>query len=298
MYFSKFNINSEIYAVYKDDTIRQKILNDVLNLIDTKIIYEEQVNEQIYRYKFCDLEKDFGNRTITGRLVKIFKGEVQSYNSEEDTIDIKESDDCASSCTFFFDLKTEQIAFITRRDFGYNQFNGFFKKLIEMYFTDITFEIFLENNINELKERIYSFTKIISTEAIIIPPNANTADFEVLFGTTAKEFEESNATKYTQRFEVSSRSDKGINPRNSFFDRIFFGIGKGYGEMIVKGKDRNGENATITSSEDTPYKKQIPDIEKDSIIAFAERGELGISELIAKKMELKLDERKKDKTQY
>lgn len=297
MYFSKFNINSEIYAVYKDDRVRLRILDDVLEKIDTKIIYEEEVNGQIYRYKFCDLEKDYANRTVTGRLVKIFKGEVQSYNSEEDTIDFKESDDCASSCTFYFDLKTEQIAFITRRDFGYNQFNGYFKRLIENYFTDITFEIFLENNINELKERIYSFKKIISAEAVIIPPNANTADFDVLFGTTAKEFEESNATKYTQRFDVPSRSDKGINPRNSFFERIFFGIAKGYGEMTVKGKDRYGENDTVTSSVDTPYKKQIPDTEKDSIVAFAERGELGISELMAKKMELKLDERKKDEIQ-
>lgn len=297
MYFSKFNINSEIYEIYEDDSIRVKILDDILNKMDTDIIYEEEKGNENYRYKFCDLEKNVNDRTVTGRLVKIFTGEVQSYNDQEDTVDIRESEDCASSCTFHFDLKTEQIAFITRRDFGYNQFNQYFKILLEMHIESITFEMFLENNINELRKKIYNFKKIISTEVVIIPPNANTDDFEALFGTSADEFRESNATKYTQRLDIPSRNDKGINPKTNFFERMFFGIAKGYGEMTVKGKDQNKENITITSAEDTPYKKTIPDNEKDSIIAFAERGATAIIELVSKKMELRVNDKKENKNE-
>ncbi|MGF7431082.1 hypothetical protein PQ689_03270 [Thermoanaerobacterium thermosaccharolyticum] len=295
MYFSKFNINSEIYEVYKDDNIRIKILDDILNKMDAQAVYEEEDNQQTTKYKFCDLSKNYENKSVAGRLVKIFKGELQSYDEKQDTVNIVGADDCASSCTFYFDLKTEEIAFITRRDFGYNQFNKYFKILLETYFDDISFEIFLENNIDELKEKIYSFKKILSAEVIIVPPNANTEDFDKLFGTTAQEFKESNATKYTQRLEVSSKSKQGINPKNSFFERMFFGVGKGYGEMTVKGRNKQDEIMTITSSEDTPYKRQIPDIEKDSIVAFAERAASFIKELVLKKMELNLNENKTNK---
>lgn len=291
MYFSKFNINSEIYEVYKDDNIRIKILDDILQKMDADMTYEEPTkNDNKDIYKFCNLEKNFADRTITGRLVKIFKGELQSYDEKKDTINIVEKDDLASSCTFYFDLKTEQIAFITRKDIGYNQFNYFFKQLLELYFDDISFEIFLENNINELKEKIYSFKKILNTEVVIIPPNANTNDFDILFGTSAEEFKESKATKYTQRLEVPSKSKQGINPKSKFFDRMIFGIGKGYGQMTIKGKNKENELITITSAEDTPYKKPIPNVEKDSITAFAERGKAYITELVGKKVELKLDE--------
>lgn len=302
VYFSKFNINSEIYEIYKDDNIRLNILDEILYKIDTNVVYEEVGEndnpDSVCKYKFCELEKDYDNKTITGRLVKIFKGELQSYNKELDKVDIINADDCASSCTFFFDLKLEQIAFITRRDFGYNQFNRYFKALIEMYFDNISFEIFLENNIDELKEKIYSFQKILSVDITIIPPNANEDEFEILLGMSAEEFKESRATKYTQRLDVSSKSKYGIEPRSRFFDRVIYGVGKGYGEMVVRGKNKQGEMMTITSSTDTPYKRWIPDNEKDSIIAFRERASAFINELVAKKMELKLNGGSSKNQQY
>lgn len=309
IYFSKFNINSEIYAIYKDDKLKEKILDDILEKIDTETIIEESVEDKgnkgieeiqeseenedkIYRYKFCNLEKNYDNRTVTGRLVKIFKGEVQSYDEEKDTINIEEKDDCASSCTFHFDLKREQIAFITRRDFGYKQFNKYFKELVETYFENISFEIFLENNIDDLKEKIYSFSKLLSVEIVIIPPNASTNDFDTLFGTSKKDVEESNATKYTQRLDVSTKSPNGINARTNFFDRMFFGIAKGYGQITAKGKNNFNQLMTVTSDEDAPYKRPILDVEKDSIIAFKEKANDYIIELVSQKMELKLDENK------
>lgn len=296
MYFSKVNINSEIFSVYKDENLKNRILDDAFNKMNTEESYEEKDNnaldgeEILCRYKFCDLEKDYTERTITGRLVKIYPAEIQSYNSEKDTVDTKKTNDSAASCTFYFDARTEQIAFITRNNFGYNQFNNYFKILLEKIVKDISFELFLETNIMEFKEKIKRLQKILSMDVIIVPPNANTYEFQDLFGITAQEFEESGATIYEQKLQIPSKAKRGLNVDGSFFERMFFGVGKGYGEMTVKGKNKDNLIQTITSKEDAPHKEPIPDEEKDSIIAFRERAKEFVLALVARKNMLKIRE--------
>lgn len=288
MYFSKFNINSEIYEVYKDEGLKDKILKNVFDAMDEQRVYEEtdrstDEEDKTVTYKFCDLEKDETKMSITGRLVKIFQAELQSYDKKNDTVRTRNADDCAASATFYFDLKNEEIAFITRTTIGYKQFNNYFKLLIDSYFSDFTFEIFLENNVGELKKKLYAMDRIISVESVIIPPNANHSDFANIFGPTQEEFKESGATKVISRIEVPTKGKKKINIKSSYFNRIFFAISKGYATLVAKGRNHNNEPDSVTSEEHAPYKRSIPESEKDDLRMFRDRAIINIEQLLKDK---------------
>lgn len=288
IYFSKFNINSEIYKVYDDDGLKDKILKEVFEKIDENTRHTEREKrrgeeEKEVTYKFCNLIKNSKNKVICGRLVKIYEGEIQSYDAKNDTVITSNANNCAASSTFYFDLKSEEIAFITRNALGYNQFNKYFKALVEKYFEDITFEIFLENNIGELKEKLYAMSRILSVEAVIIPPNANRKDFARIFGPSEEEVRESGATKVISKMEVSAKSKNALNIGTSYFDRILLAIKKGYASLVAKGRDENNENCTVTSEEDASYKATISDKEKDDLEYFSIKAENELGKLLKSK---------------
>lgn len=294
MYFSKFNINSDIFDVYSNPELRYEILNKVMDSIDDEQFYTEidkdaSGNEKEIMYKFCNIIKNYDNNTITGRLVKIFEGELQTYDKENDTVITVNAEDCAVSSTFYFDVLHEEIAFITRVGLGYNQFNKHFATLINKYVDNYTFEMFLENNIGELKRKLYDMTKITSVDTVIIPPNADEEDYKDLFGVSYEEFKESGATKYKQALEVPKKQGMTVNIKAGFFNRILYGISKGYGELTAKGKNKHNESTTVTSSEDAPYKIGFPDSEKDSLTAFPERASGAVVSLLAYKQKHKID---------
>lgn len=281
MYFSKFNINSQIFDVYKEPALQGKILNLVFQRIDNTA--EIEVEEDECRYKFCDIIKDYDNLTVVGRLVKIFDGEEQSYDAEKDTVATIWQQDKAESSTFCFDLKTEQIAFIIRRGLKYRQFNKYFKLLIEKHFPEDAFEVYLENNIGELKKKIGAMQRILSIESTIVPPNANEAEYDLLFGATREEIKASGATLYKQGLEITAKSKKSLMINNNLVNRMFYAISKGYGELVAKGRDGNNTPITVKSDEDAPYVAPIPEQEKDSLTAFRERALPVINQLVAEK---------------
>lgn len=288
IYFSKFNINSEIYKVYDDDSLKDKILKDVFDKMDEHARHTEKEKrrgeeEKDVTYKFCDLKKDEKNKTICGRLVKIYEGELQSYDVEKDTVITSNANNCAASSTFYFDLKNEELAFITRNALGYNQFNKCFKALVEKYFEDITFEIFLENNIGELRKKLNAMSRILSVESVIIPPNANHDDFSKIFGPTKEEVKESGATKVISKMEVSAKSKNKLNIDTDYFKRVLLAIKKGYASLTAKGRDENNENCTVTSEEDAPYKATISDKEKDDLEYFSLKAGTELEKLLKSK---------------
>lgn len=89
VYFYKFNINSEIYDVYADETLQNKILDKVFKEITTDLTvweeYQDKDSDQnkIVEYKFCDINKDVDNRIITGRLVKIYDGRFRAITERK-----------------------------------------------------------------------------------------------------------------------------------------------------------------------------------------------------------------------
>jgi len=288
LYFSKFNINSKIYDVYEDPELKNQILDQVFENINSEQIIIGHYNnddgtEMEYSYKFCDINKDNDNRNIVGRLVKIYDGELQSYDRENDTIKNRWEEDRAASSTFCFDLSREEISFITRQGLGYIQFNKYFKLLIEQSFQENAFEIYLESNIGQLKEKLLRLKRVISIESTIIPPNANEDEYDILFGANTEEVRQSGATKYKQALEVVSKGDNSLNLDTGLVKRMLYAVGKGYGMLTAKGRDRSNNKVTITSNEDAPYKLTIPDKEKDSLPAFRERSLVAISQLVSDK---------------
>lgn len=299
MYFSKFNINSEIYEVYDRKITKDEILNRILEKIDTTHIYSEfrkdveygerckeikKLNQEIIknhpRYKFCDLEKDKKSRTITGKLVKIYNGEIENYVEDKDTVESKWSSDCVNSCMFYFDLEKEEIAFTVRRGFGYRQFNKYFKALIETYFDNMSFKIFLETNTTELKNELNKIDRILKIEVTLIPPNANSNDFNSLFGPTGEELKSTCASTYKQEISVSARSKKKLNINNTFIDRIMWGIEHGYGKLVANGLNRKNEKVRVSNEETAPYVKILTDNERNDIESFKEIAQRDIQELV------------------
>jgi hypothetical protein len=285
LFFSKVNINSNIYDVYKDIKLKDKILDELILKLNQDM---ELIDVDKSRYKFCDLEKDFDQRVVVGRLVKIFEGENENYVPEKDTVDVIPSENCASHITFYFDLKTEILVFPTKRNFGHSQFNDHFKELINNYFEDTEFEIFLEKSIDELRTKLSNFKQILRADVTIIPPNANDEEFKKLLGLDFEEFKETNATKYKQTLTTSKKNKEGVNWKSKFFERMFLGIGKGYGEMVVEGKDGIGNQYTVNSDEDAPLTRPIPENEKDSIASIKEYAKKYIPEIISVKSRMKL----------
>lgn len=293
MYFYKFNINSEIYDVYENPDLQLLILRNVFTAIKTDLrtsqyYKDDDGNERVTEYKFCDLEKDEDNLIITGRLVKIFDGEVQSYDREKDTVETRYESDRAASATFTFDVLHEEIAFITRLGLGYLQFGMYFRLLLEEIFPENAFELVLEKNVGYLREKVYALNRVLKVTSTIIPPNANEKEFGNLLGASVEEFKETGSTKYTQEIEVSPRGKRTINPKTRFFDRIFYAVGKGYATMHIEGRDHNNEKVSIDSDEDAPYRSTLPEKEKDSIIAFKERANTGITQLLIDKQKMTL----------
>jgi hypothetical protein len=290
LYFSKVNINSNIYNVYEDIKLKDKILDELLQKMSQE---KELITEDKTRYKFCDLEKNIEQRFVVGRLVKIFEGENENYVPEKDTIDVIPSENCASHITFYFDLRTEILVFPTKRDFGYKQFNQHFKDLIDGYFDDIEFEIYLEKNIDELRTKLSRFKQILRVDVTIVPPNANDEEFKRLLGLNYEEFKETNATKYRQTLTTSTKNKEGVNWKGKFFERMFYGIGKGYGEIVAEGNDGVGNHYTVNSDEDAPLTRPIPENEKNSIASIKEYANNYIPEIISLKMRMKLSEEEK-----
>lgn len=300
LYFYKFNINSEIYDVYADATLQDRILEEVFSSITTDLTvwdeYKDKDTEEdrIVEYKFCDINKDSDNLIITGRLVKIYDGEVQSYDRKRDTVDTVYEEDRAASATFCFDVRREEIAFITRVGFRYLQFGKYFNMLLEEKFPENSFELILEKNVGQLKDKVYALKRVLKVNTVIIPPNANGDELKNLLGASVDEFKETKATKYYQGMEISSRGNRSIDIKTTFFQRMFYAVGKGYANMTVEGRDNENVKVLVDSDRDTPYKDSIPDNEKDSIIAFKERAGKSITKLLSDKSAVTLRSEEED----
>jgi len=157
--------------------------------------------------------------------------------------------------------------------------------LIEKYFKEDAFEIYLENNIGKLKEKIKRMQRVISIESIVVPPNANEKEYDILFGASHKEVRESRATMYKQALEVPAKGKYSLELDTGIISRMIYAVSKGYGELVAKGRDHENNKITVKSNEDAPYTYSIPENEKDSLIAFRERSAVAIAQLLADKQQ-------------
>lgn len=300
VYFAKFNINSEIYEIYKEPKLLNEILGDIAgSLTNSKsIVLEKQTDlpsdatesgAQDERIKFVDLEYNRGKNYIFGRIARIGAKESEKYVPSLDTVQTTIEDNHACTATFYFDLSSEIIAFITRQEIGYKQFLQYFKNLVELCMPDIEVELFLEHNMAELMEKIKRFEVVSKVTTTLIPPNSNNdEDMDSLFGICAPDMKTAGITKIVQVATGSiKRLKKGIDIGSDWFSRIMkFGVARGYGYVDVEGKDSSGLKYTVSSNEDALFKKPISDQGKHAFDELQSVARSGISELISQRMRM------------
>lgn len=277
MYFAKINVNSNIYEVYKNPEMLDKILNNLLLSINQEEKIQIDGGDWI---KFIHLDKDIEKRFIVGRLVKIFEDDIEIYDAEKDDVKPLSTKELAKSVTFYFDLRSEIVAFTTGRSLGYQQFVRYFNELINKYSKDAEFEVFLKKNSDVLNQQIKQLKSVSKVDITLVPPNSNEEEFDDLFPKSGDEIKETKATKIQQLLSAPKKS-LGMNIESSYFKRIINGVVKGFGTVTVTGKNRDGEERTITSEKDAPQKRFIPNTAKNSIPAIKEFGRAYIVELLA-----------------
>ena len=277
VYFAKVNINSNIYDVYKNPDLVNKILDELLEHIDSehlpiKINKEESI-------AFFDVEKNMDKHYVAGRLSKIFRDNIEIYNSKKNSVEPFSTEDVVKSTLFFFDLRSEIVAFMTAQSISRKNFVSYFKILLNSYTEDVKFEVFLKTNSRALDEQIGRIGKVSKVDFTVVPPNSNEDEFNDLFPRNGEEIKETRATKLQQTLS-SSKKDDGINMGASFLRRIIEAVSKGFGAIKVIGE--TDDNHTLSASNySTPQKVIMPDKFKNDIAEFSNYAHSEIKSLIS-----------------
>lgn len=271
--FAKFNVNDQIYDVYSD----KSLLDQILSKIYINVNQDFSIIDKEGTYKFTALDKNPDTFVINGRVVHYGPGTHVTYDPSIDDVTETVEDNKAAYVTFSFDVKSEIIGFVPKRDFGHKQFLKRFKNLIEKTAEVEGIQLFLETDTEKLTERIKYIDKVNELTVRLIPPNNDREDFKALFGAEAEELEKTGATRFFIR--LFSTTTGKIEVTSHYVKKLIRAVGLGYGQIFVKGKNKSGEKVTVRSEEDAPYLRPISDINKDSIPEVAEKTRAGVVEL-------------------
>ena len=283
MYYAKINVNKEIYDVYSEKTTVQKILDKLYSsdwqkeklLVATKEKDDngKPLNETI---KFISIDKKPDQNILVGRMAKIFQDELALYNEDLDDIQDLPTKSLTRSIPFFFDVKNEIVAFIPKQQFSKELFIRCFETLINKLYGDEMFKVFLKQNMGHFEKKLKFLSSIRSIEVVLIPPNTSKSDFDALFADNAEEIQETQSTKFEQKYSAPYDKD-GLNIKAKLFQRIIRGIEKGYGIMKVYGVTSDGKSRHINSDINAPYKTQVDNRHRDSLVEVENYGRAGIS---------------------
>ena len=286
MYYAKINVNKEIYDVYSEKTTVQKIL-DKLYLSDwqkEKLVVAskrrdetgKKINETI---KFISIDKKPDENMLVGRMAKIFQDELALYNEDLDDIQELPTKSLTRSIPFFFDVNNEIVAFIAKQQFSKEQFVNYFEELINKLYGDEMFKVFLKQNMGDFENKLTFLSSIRSVEVILIPPNTSKSDFDELFADNAEEIEETQSTKFEQKYSAPHNKD-GLIIKAKLFQRIIKGIAKGYGIMKVRGTTSEGKGRQVNSDTNAPFKTTVDNRHVDSLVEVENYGRMGIALMI------------------
>lgn len=277
VYFAKFNFNEEIYEIYSDENRRQQLLFKLYDGINNDV----ELRDSDGTFKFISLDKNPDNYVVNGRIVLYAPGVHTSYDDKDDDVIERIDDKMAQYVTFSFDVEREIIGFVPKRDFGRKQFIDKLTQLIEKCCDVGEVKIFLETDLKQLQERLKVFSFVKEVNLKVIPPNGDRDDFAALMGSNAEQIKNTNATKFQMNFMGTAK--KGINIGAAYIQKWIGAITRGYGEMVVTGKNQSKEDVTINSNDDAPFVRPITHNAKNSIPEVAEKTRAGISELLALK---------------
>lgn len=278
VYFAKFNFNEEIYNIYSDEKKRAELLFKLYDGISTNV----SLRDSDGTFKFITLDKDPEKFVINGRVVLYAPGVHASYNQVEDDVTEIKDEKMAQYVTFSFNIEKEIIGFVPKRLFGRNQFIEKFTQLLEACCDIGEVKIYVESDLKKLQERLKVFSFVKEVNVKVIPPNGDKEDFAALMGSNADQIKETNATKFQMNFAGTAK--KGLNIAAAYIQKWIGAVTRGYGEMIVSGKNQSKEDVTVNSKDDAPFTRPISANAKDSIPEIMEKTRAGISELLILKV--------------
>lgn len=309
LYYSKVNINSNIFSVYDKEISISEIMDKVYKALDDKKEFvkndvrtfkdkntgENKILELKEIYNFSELTKnnDVNEKCITGKLIRRYPIYGESFdNKTRKSIPVVHKNN-ATSIPFYFDLNSEIVTFYVRNKFGYKQFNEAFKNLLDTYIYEIGFEVFLLNDPFKVHERLEMLQKVRKIRSTIIPPNVNEEALEDLFNQETDDLKQSNITKKTSIFETNRKSDKGINIKarmvKQTLDISKIYIERGYGKLEVEGETADGTHFRYDSENDSYYNTSIKEEDKDNILILKEAAIKGITSFFSKITNRKLN---------
>lgn len=99
MYFGKVNINSNIFEVYNNPSKIGEILKYLFEAIDQEKRLKVDEKNNIWA-KFINIEKDYAKQYISGRIVKIFEDDIETYDAITDDVSPLPNKDLAKSVPF------------------------------------------------------------------------------------------------------------------------------------------------------------------------------------------------------
>lgn len=292
VYFAKVNINKDIYKVYDKKLSIDTILSNLMDKDWQSCQYnyyikekDEVGNNKKETVKFISIDKFYDERYLLGRLIKIYKDDIQLYDETKDDIEDLPQKDLARSVAFYFDLKSETVAFVNKQKLSYKQFVELFEKLINLIYGENMFVVILKKNAVEFRKRINLLDSISKVEINLIPPNSSAEEFADLFPNSDEEIKASNITRMAIQYS-SPYTEKGLNIKSPLFERTIDATAKGWGDISISGKMGDGNMEKIVSSIHAPYRKSIGRNYKDNFETLKNIAKAGISDLANNKIRM------------
>ena len=226
---------------------------------------------------------------VVGRLIEIFQDDLSLYDKKKDDIDSISQSELSRDVPFYFNWKSEIVAFVPSQKFNRKKFLVCFEELLNKIYGQSMFSVYLKSNISDLTKQFNSFSKVSEIQITLVPPNSNKEEFDDLFPKNGAEIEETEGTKFNLKISAPY-SKTGINMYASLIQRAIKGVSKGFGKFLAIGKDSSGNNKRLSSDQNAPQRKTIKDNLRNSLNEIAALGRAGENEILASELRKKVDE--------
>ncbi|MBH9582054.1 hypothetical protein WER97_07765 [Staphylococcus felis] len=260
IYYAKFNVNEDIFNIYKNYKKLSDILEYVLLNMDSKNSYRDEKEKT--KYKFYRLNKDFEKNIIFGWLLKIYDEEnFNIFDESYEKLDDVTLKKVSYAIPFSFNLNTEIIAFVPKQKFGYKNFIDKFKLLFENNLPEVGYvNITMLVDKKSVEQKFIDIDKMNLFTAVIVPPNGS-EDILDEMDEIIDELQEANVKEY--RHELKSDVRDPIN-KNSKIVRVLREVSEyGAGYFYAKGKNKLNNWVEINTKKDKKlFLKDSIDIQK------------------------------------
>ncbi len=270
LYLAKVNLNSTIFAAYKEKGKIKEIMDVVyssfndgiqVNLLktytQTDSLGNKKKDERSIKYSLTEITKS--DNCISGKIMRTYPRLNEKLNKQTNKYKTVYEEQ-NTSIYFYFDVYNQLITFCERNNFGYKQFLEGMKSLINKSISyalneTVEFETFLVKDDDELKNKIKQMKKVKQIHLIIIPPNDSDEKSleelrEISNGITPSEEINSKKTsiKY-QSDEINMKSSKVLDMQEI--------VTCGYGNMVLTGEDDSGNEITVDSNKEAAFSTNI-----------------------------------------